>query len=129
MEKTGFTVDLKDFEKKFNDIVKNTIPELARMGLFQAGAQLLRDAIIEEPRAPHKTGALWRSQKIEVSHDKIEVKAGFNIEYAAAVHERPKKGEWTLPGSGPKFLESKLVKNKLKYMRITAEVIKNKGKK
>lgn len=144
MAKTGFTVDMKDFDNKFYRIVEKTIPGLSAEGLMKGAAFLLRDAITEEPTVPKSRGVtkpkgkkytgpghLRRSQKVErpeIKHGEISCEAGFDADYAAAVHESPSNLNWTTPGTGPQFLTSKLAKNKNKYMKITADHIKSKAK-
>lgn len=131
-KKTGMTLDTKDFNIKFGNVTGKVIPEASAKAVFQEGAMVIRDAILEEPRAPHSKGGgtLWRSQKIEqpkIEHGEISVELGFDVEYAAAVHEMPSNYKFTLPGSGPKYLESKLIKNKEKYMANVAEKIRQAG--
>ena len=131
MAKTGFTAEMKDFNKKFYKVVNKTIPGLSAEGLMKGATQLIRDAIQEQPRAPHLTGNLWRSQKIErpmIKHGEISIEVGFDAEYAAAVHEMPSSNKFTMTGSGPQFLTSKLAKNKDKYMKTTADHIKSGAK-
>jgi hypothetical protein len=133
---SGFTFDTKDFDIKFTELVKKTIPRLAGDALFKAGALVIRDSILEEPTVPKKTGNLRRTQKIlpaEIGDDEISVDVGFNADYAAKVHEmgeglgflwgNVRSVHWTLPGSGPKFLSTKLAKNKEKYMQFVADEI------
>jgi len=128
---SGFSLDFSDFEKGFNDLVKNAIPPDAEKGLFNAAAAMLKDADEEIPMTPRKEGHLRGEKKIEnvlTTKGEISVTAGFNKEYAASLHEMPKEAgdkiNWTLPGSGPKFLETKMVRNKQKYMEIVAESIR-----
>lgn len=137
---SGLVLSTIDFDAKFQKIVRNTMPDLLGKGLFQAGAQLCRDAINEPPRAPHRMGNLWRSQQVnkpKFSHDHIGVDAGFNIEYAAYQHEgqrvdgshvvenysisrtqRVPAGETDY---GKKFLSKKQAANRNIYMKITAD--------
>ncbi|GAH48533.1 unnamed protein product, partial [marine sediment metagenome] len=113
MAKTGMTLNTKDFDIKFGDVTGKLIPEASARAVFQTGAMIIRDAILEEPRAPWKSGHLWREQKIEqpkIEHGEISVEVGFDTEYAARLHEAPDNWDWTLPGSGPKYLEAKLIK-------------------
>jgi len=129
--KTGFTMDFTSFNKGFKLIIEKTVPGLAMEGLLQAGALLIRDGILEEPKAPHLTGHLWRSQKIEKMEAEgklIGVQVGFDVPYAARLHEAPNNWNWTLDGSGPKFLEAKMATNPDKYIKPAAEHIK-KGQK
>jgi len=131
-KETGFTMDFKDFEKKFTHLVKSAIPEAAKKGLFQGFNEALRDAKEKVPKAPRDKGDLHGSTagtvKTKITKDEISVSGGFNIDYAAKLHEMPKekasRTNWSLPGSGPKFLETKLVRNKRKYMEIVVKSIK-----
>ncbi len=130
-QKTGMTFNTKDFDIKLKRVMTKEIPEAAAHAAYNVASQVIRDAILEEPRAPHITGNLWRSQQIEapqIRAGEISIEVGFNADYAAAVHEMPAPyKDPTMAGSGPKFLESKLIKNKEKYMAQIAADIKKKG--
>jgi hypothetical protein len=131
-EDTGFTMDFKDFEKRFYNLVLNAIPEAGKRGLFQGFNALLKDAEEEVPKVPFKEGHLRGSTagtvKAKIERGEISVSGGFNIKYAAKIHEMEKskadKVNWSLPGSGPKFLEAKIVRNKRKYIEIAATSIR-----
>jgi len=130
MAKTGMTVDTKDFDIKFPRVCNKEIPEAAAHSAYDVGGMVIRDSILEEPRAPHLTGNLWRSQKIEqprILRGEITIELGFDTDYAAAVHEMPANTDWTMTDSGPKFLEAKLIRNKEKYMARIAAGIRRKG--
>lgn len=123
-EKSGMTFNTKDFDIKFPRVCNKEIPEAYALAAYKIAATVLRDAIVEEPKAPHKTGNLWRSQQIErpqILAGEVTIELGFNTEYAAVVHELPPTATFTMAGSGPKYLESKLIRNKEKYM---AEIAK-----
>ncbi len=123
--KSGMTFNTKDFDIKFAKVTNKQIPEAAARMSFKVAAMVLRDAILEKPRAPHLTGNLWRSQKVEqpkILKGEVTIELGFDANYAAAVHERPGSYQKaSMAGSGPKYLEAKLIKNKEKYM---AEIAK-----
>lgn len=125
VNKSGITFDTKDFDIKFAKVCDKAIPKAAANQMeYRVAGMVLRDAILEDPRAPHLTGNLWRSQKIErprIEHGEITIELGFDADYAAFVHEMPAYKDPSMVGSGPKFLESKLIKNKEKYM---AEIAK-----
>jgi len=128
----SMSIDFKEFEKAFMKITKQASYKEAGKGLFKAGNELLRDAIYEQPYAPFDEGTLKgsaRTTKAEVRKREASVEVGFNIEYAARWHEltpeEDSKINWTLPGSGRKYLESKMVKFNKKYMEIVALHIKN----
>lgn len=130
MAKTGMTFDTKDFDIKFPRVVNKEIPEESARMEYKVAGIVLRDAIVEEPRAPHDTGNLWREQKIEpprILAGEITIELGFNTDYAAIVHEMPANTNWTMTGSGPKYLEAKLIKNKEKYMGMIAEGLRRKA--
>lgn len=119
-EKTGMTLDTRDFDIKFPNVGNNQIPQAAAFSFYKVAGMVIADAILEEPRAPHDTGNLWRSQLIEAPQIKlgeISIEVGFDADYAAAVHEMPAPyKDPKMAGSGPKYLEAKLIKNKEKYM-------------
>ena len=131
-ERSGMTFDTKDFDIKFPRVCNKEIPEAAANKAYKVAGMVIRDAILEEPRAPHSKGGgtLWRSQKIEqpqIKAGEITIECGFDVEYAAAVHEMPANTNWTMVGSGPKFLEAKLIKNKEKYMAEIARGMQGPG--
>ena len=126
------TFDFSDFDKGFKHITaKASGPEVGK-GLFKAANELLNDAKTVEPKAPFDEGTLHGASQVnkaEVTRGEASVEAGFNIEYAARWHEltpaEDAKINWSLPGSGRKYLESKMVTLKEKYMEIVAEHIRN----
>ena len=138
MAKTGFTLDTRDFDIKFPHVCNNQIPEAAATAFYKVAGMVIADAILEEPRAPHDSGNLWRSQLIEAPQIKlgeISIELGFDAEYAAAVHEmgvdktgKPIKSiDWKMAGAGPKYLEAKLIRNKEKYMAELARGMQGPG--
>lgn len=124
-KKSGMTLNTKDFDIKFLRVGNIEIPSAAANAFYDVAAMVIRDSILEEPRAPHDTGNLWRSQLIEqpvLEFGVISIEVGFDAEYATAVHEMPAPyKDPTMAGTGPKFLEAKLIKNKEKYMAILAQ--------
>lgn len=131
MEKTGFTLDTKEFDLKFPKITDKEIPEEMANSAMRVGAFILRDAIVQPPTVPKKSGHLRRQQVVErpkIERGEISVAFGFNTPYAARLHEAPSNWQWSEPGSGPKFLESKLMSNKEKYLQQIAEDVRRKGK-
>ena len=130
VNKSGMIFDTKDFDIKFAKVTGKDIPQAAANMAYKVAGMIIRDAILEDPRAPHKTGNLWRSQKIErprIEHGEITIELGFDADYAAFVHEMPAYKDPSMVGSGPKFLESKLIKNKEKYMAEIAKGMKGPG--
>jgi len=128
----SFSIDMKDFEKGIKKLFEDHIPPEAEAGIIKAANELLHDAIYERPYAPFDEGHLRGSARVgkpESSKNEISIKAGFNIEYAARWHElspaEDARINWTLPGSGRKYLESKMSRNAKKYLFIIAEHVKN----
>lgn len=123
----SMTIDFMDFDRGFAKVAEKVSEKEAGKGLFKAGNQLLRDAEEEQPYAPYELGDLrgsGRTTKAEVKEGEVFVVAGFNIKYAARWHEltpeEDGKISWTTPGSGRKYLESKMARYKDKYMKIVA---------
>ena len=141
--------DTSDFDKKFEEITKKAIPELLEKGLGKAMLILLGDCIMETPTVPIKEGWLRGSGSIFVqnrlvavseagkpkyaSQDHSEAIAisslvgviGFNAPYAAKMHEGVSL-HFTDPASGAKYLESKLLRNRERYMREVASTVSEK---
>jgi len=127
---SGITFDSRDFDLKFKRVTGTVIPQTAAQAFREQAPLILADAITKEPKAPHDTGNLWRSQKVDApktSKNEVYIEYGFNAEYAAAVHEMPSKTNWTMPGSGPKYLETKLLMYGRSYFEKIAAKIKAKG--
>ncbi len=127
----GCTIDMKDFDRGFKKLVESAAPDDIRNGLFKAGNELLRDAIYERPYAPFDEGHLRGSARTEPPKETgggSEMTVGFNIEYAARWHElspeEDKRINWTLPGSGRKYLESKMTRYAKKYLEIIGEFLR-----
>jgi len=142
---SAFSLDISDFLKGAEKIARKWYGDLEK-AQFRAASELIHDANYEEPKTPLKEGHLKGSVKIEAHATDLNettVFAGFNIGYASFLHERiygsqSVMGEmalggatyvtpssWTEPGSGPKFLESKLMRHRKKYFDIMAQGIKN----
>lgn len=130
----GFFFNTSEFDRNFQKVTKDVIPPSAEKGLFNAAAELIHDSKSEPPQAPRDIGDLWGSgivQKPKSSPSEISVKCGFTEKYAHRHHEVPPGTyKYTItPGvcdqPGPKFMESKMIKNKEKYIKIVAETIKD----
>ena len=129
-KETGFYLDTSEFLAGF-DLGDKKFRKSAADGLFLEGAKVIANAITEEPRAPHLEGHLWRSQrvkKVEVKKSAITLHVGFNVPYAAKLHESLNVINWTLAGSGPKYLSSKLARHKNEHMKNVADFTKGKMK-
>lgn len=136
-KETGFYLDSSDFDKKFDDLVKNGIPGDAGKGLVKAMDEWLSDSITKPPQAPKEIGDLWGSVadtvKLIVKYGLLFVKGGFNIIYARKHHEVPPGTfEYTTDKGaeqpGPKFMQSKAAQFGKKYMGIVAETIRRRGR-
>ena len=131
-KKSGMTLNTKDFDIKFLRVGNIEIPSAAASAFYRVGAMVIRDAILEEPRAPHDTGNLWRSQLIEqpeLKYGAISIEVGFDADYAALVHEMPAGVVFKMTGAGSKYLEAKLIKNKEKYMAELTRGMQGPGRK
>jgi len=117
----NFTMNTEDFRREFGRII-HILPEDLKKGLFKAGAELIDDANRVEPKTPKKEGTLkgsWQIQAEAKGGENYEIWAGFNEEYASRVHEMVDPGvHWSEPGSGAKYLESKLTMFGKKYLDI-----------
>lgn len=148
----SMTLDLSDFNKGMKNLQEKAMPKEVARGLFQAGNELLHDAIYEVKfTAPKDVGDLWASARTQGGDgvlrerseseapmgfksddipDASSINAGFNIVYAAKWHEvSPTKNiNWTTDkGSkdpGRKYLENKMIRNKKKYMWMVGEHIR-----
>jgi len=131
--KGGLEMNTADFDIRF-PAVRKEIQGLTGRAAMRVGSIVIRDSIKEEPRAPHLTGALKRSKAILKWQDDeraTEVRVGFQIEYAAYQHEGLSMAgvplKYKKPGSGAKFMSTKLVRNADRYRRYMADFIATKG--
>ena len=150
MAESEFKLDLSEFEKLFKRATVQLVPEAAERGLGQAGLLLLGHAGTEEPLIPKVEGTLAGSwslfvqnklkkagpdgaatdHKEAIGKDEMMAVVGFNSPYAAYQHEGVRKDgthvvkNYTLTGSGKKFLEQPLSNNRKYYMETVALEIK-----
>jgi hypothetical protein len=146
----NYTLDFSDMISKLKLVSKKITGELAERGMGRATLQLLNDSIIEIPTVPIKYGWLRGSGSIFVQNKLAGVSTAgkpgmaatmsdepikpgdvvglccFNAPYCARLHESV-GFHFTEPSSGPKFLESKLHRNKERYFLILANTIKEGG--
>lgn len=129
---TGFFMDFSKFEKDFKRLVEKKIPSSASEGEVNAANEILRDSVEIPPQAPKDIGDLWGSRIVEgVKNLKelIKIIFGFNIKYAHRHHEaEPGAYNYTLTKGatqpGPKFMQSKMVRFKKKYIEIIVNSMK-----
>jgi hypothetical protein len=143
--------DTSDFDRKFRDVVRRAVPERVEVGMGRAALQLLNDCIMEVPTVPIREGWLRGSGSAFVQNKLVGVSTaglpgmantdyaesmgpeefvgvvGFNAPYAARLHEGI-TFHFTEPSSGPKYLESKLMRNGNRFMEIIAGAIKEGGR-
>lgn len=126
-------MDFSEFNKKFFRLVEKEIPKAAEKGAFNAANELLRDADKQPPQTPKEFGDLRGSRKVDkpkISRGEISVKAGYTSKYAVYQHEaEPGQFNYTtdkgVTQPGPKFLQSKVIRNAKRYIEIIVLSIKN----
>jgi len=120
----SFTMDFKAFDKDLKKLLEKSAPKEIKLGLFKAASEMLHDADKKEPKTPFLKGDLRGAKIVSVKETKNEIysEQGYNIIYAAYQHEKEKgaQSSYNLPGSGPKFLETKMMQYKEKYVKIAA---------
>jgi len=127
----SFKMDFTAFDKTFFPLVVKGIPKSAEKGLVNAAWEMLKDADEEAPQTPKKFGDLRGSRKVEkpkITSNEISIKAGYTSKYATKQHEaEPGQFNYTTNKGasrpGPKFLQSKMVRHKKKYIEIAALTI------
>jgi len=114
----GMDVVLANLNKEIAKIeVRSTV------GLIDSAIVIRRDMDKTPPLIPLDTGNL-RASWFTTSFRKVKqfgLVLGFNANYAVFVHEMIGKGKkinWKRPGSGPKFFEAALKRNKDNILRI-----------
>lgn len=141
MSGISFSMNFKDFDKKYPKIIHDATPTAMAKGLREAGQEWKLDADNVPPRTPHLEGHLRGTGQVSeatVEKERIEVEVSYGkpspseqggAPYAAKWHEaEPGTVVWSEPGVGPKYLESKAVRFAKKYAAILAEVIRRKTK-
>jgi hypothetical protein len=123
-EETGMVMDVKKFGIDFDRITSKTIPQDIIKALWELGWGIIADAIKIYPTVPKEIGDLRASGHVIVKEMDLDLFVGFNSIYAWKMHEGLKDWNWTEPGSGPKYLESKLSMFKNKYIKFIADRIK-----
>lgn len=113
---------LKEVEANLNREIRG-IKNRSRKGLINAAITVRRDMDRTEPLVPiGRTGNLhasWFTAPLRTLRGPA-LQIGFEANYAAAVHEMVDRGrhiDWSRPGSGPKYLEKALDRNKLEMLK------------
>lgn len=149
LRRTGMTLDFRKFLSGVQ-FASRVVREAATQGMGESAMQLLNDCVTEPPTVPHKTGRLRASGSVIVNGNllatgeqlgfgeggtpatdtptrrrrgEIEGVVAFNTPYAARLHEHPEY-QFTEPGSGGKYLETKIAAHYREYLGHVADKIK-----
>ena len=129
---SGFSTNLELFQKTFFPLVEESMIKEAKKGIFKGANLILDFAEVQVPMVPEKIGDLRSSRKVEkviFEIGYISATLGYNIDYAAKLHELPQsqsdRRNWTLPGSGSKWLEKSIIKNKEEAVKVIVKHIEN----
>ena len=123
----SYTLDIKEFEERFNDLIKKSIDIDVVKGYRAVGNAIINASNKEIPKSPHRSGDLRASGKVEVEVDGIAF--GFNVPYAAKWHETTDTINWSERGVGPKYMSKKMYGSGDKWLEIFGEFLKNRLKK
>lgn len=148
-----FTITSAEFEGKLHE-AEGKMRKALEQGLGQAGMNLLRDTVMEEPTVPHDEGTLRGSGSVHVQNrlihtteaggqgtpcrdhqepigaEELVAVVGFNTPYAAYQHEGVRMDgthqvqHYQEASAGPKFLERKLLQNRDQYLKTVAKRVK-----
>jgi len=119
-------LDYRQVEKSLDKLLKST-DKIAVKGVRAAAFKLVEDSKMKKPRAPHLHGHLWTQHIIDAPQFKINlisVRVGSSTPYAARLHQGEESWNWTLAGSGPKWIITKIMAYGKDYLKIQYEVIK-----
>lgn len=142
--------DFSEVEKRLK-LLEHLTQQRAKQALEEIAKEVLTDSLTVPPTVPKRTGTLRASGSAFVNHklvattgglfdmrgtpntsspgivlstpNKPVATIGFNTQYAAAMHERGPY-DYTEPGSGRKYLESKLTMFRDKYLSIFARKVR-----
>lgn len=146
----SFEFDMTEFDKRFTKAALKTVPEALEDAMFAVLSEVKHDADTVQPKTPllegnlrgdytfvlegitksriastGKKGGAGPQPAERYGAKSIIAKIIFRMPYAAKLHEAVgKKIAWSEPGSGPKYLESKLSMFRRKYWGMIAEVAK-----
>lgn len=135
--KDGLNYDFSDFNLGFLNAAENLIPGIAVKAVKAGLDQVIIDANEIEPKTPHLLGHLkgtGQVHSVELTPEMVTGIMSFGnpkggqggAPYALRWHEvEPGTVNWSEPGVGPKYLESKLVRFKDKYVEIIFQYILN----
>ena len=115
------------------DKLARSYPTATTQAAAEVAKQVLNDAIFGNVAGTHSTPTLTGNLRSSATYEVfplagggVRIVVGFNTPYAAAMHEAPEDLNWTEPGSGPKFLEGPLLRNRAEYIRVWGEKVHRK---
>ena len=106
------TRDLPRAEQQLTNLIAQ-IPIRKGISTKKIAQQLLLYALTIPPMAPRTTGKLRRSGRVEAvpeGHAVFYGGPGYEVDYAEYVHDDLRPRNYTLPGSGPKFVETHVLR-------------------
>lgn len=123
----SLTMDFSEFNKKFDKLNREVTGKLEEKGMFRALSALKHDAENVVPTVPKKIGTLRSEVEFDIKvqgKKSVEGTIIYTMPYATRLHEAPESWNFSEPGSGPKFLLSKLIVYGKKYRDIIGAYIK-----
>jgi len=121
--KISIEVDFKSFEYGLIKLEAEVRQKTAD-GMRRAVERYKRDCLFEIPKVPYDTGELAWGHHTSVEKGPGYVKGILHIDvpYAASLHEGISRWgtpyKFKTPGTGAKWVESKLLRHKEEYIRI-----------
>ena|SRR3990167_878224 len=97
------------------------IPIIAKTSTKRIAEQILHDSLNVEPHCPQDSGALRSTARVEAvaeghsvmygGHSTVPTKKGtYDVDYANLVHDDLRPRVYKLSGSGPKFVETHVLR-------------------
>ena len=128
--KLSVTVDISQFKKLCLNL-RAEVPRATIQGVHQAMEEFKSDCLFETPSVPWDTMELAKSHVIKPTQkigDEIIGTLKVSSPYAASLHEGISRWgtpyKFKYPGSGAKWIQSKMLRHSQKYVRIAGKVIK-----
>lgn len=128
MTKKDFRLEgMKELMHNINKELESIKGRTAK-GMILAAIHVRRDMDKTEPKIPVDTGKLrasWFAENVKGRHGPA-VLMGFSANYAVWVHENlesknKKEINWNRQGSGPKFFQDSLLRNRNEIIKIIAD--------
>lgn len=122
MTKKDFRLEgMKELMHNINKELESIKGRTAK-GMILAAIHVRRDMDKTEPKIPVDTGKLrasWFAENVKGSHGPA-VLMGFSANYAVWVHENM-EATFNRQGSGPKFFQDSLLRNRNEIIKIIAD--------